>query len=229
MNGILTLMPLLIAGAIILIYRTKKTKQSTVSIQVNKRFHLGIIIAYISLLVVATVIAEMMEPNRAVSLSFEAASVESEEDIVYAISTGKEIDPSRVLVDRTHAIGDHLTIKTPEYGTEVYIKRKDVNDGKVEETIYAPIYLVNNYDFTKHITIIEPKWTNDSMVFQPQPFPVIEHVSFHDNDLLNQFSDNNFDNFMSYGASSSGLVVYLTVPKDIIIDATDEELVEYLD
>lgn len=229
MNSVLSLIPFLLIGAIIFIYRTKKTNRHIAPIQFNKSIHFGVLITYISVLLVATVIAEIMAPNRAISLLLEIGSIDSEENIINAISSGKEIDPSRVLVNRTHTIGDHLTITTPEYGTQISIKRKDVNDGKIEETIYSPTYFVNNYDFTKYITIIEPEWTNGSMIFQPQPFPVIEYVSYHDNDLLNQFSNSDFDNFMNYGSLSSSLIVYLTVPKDLKIDATNEELIEYID
>lgn len=228
MTSILALIPFLIMITIILIFRTKKINHSVVNIHINKRIHLSIILTYISVLLVATVIAEFMEPNHAVPLTLEASSIDSEDDLLNAITAGEDIDPSRVLVNRTHTIGDHLMITSPGYGTQIYIKRKDINDSKVEETIYSPLFLVNNYDFTKYVKIIEPEWTTGSMTFQPQPFPVIEHVSFHDNDLLNQFSNSDFDHIMSYGSSSSALIVYLTVPKDLMIEVTNEEQVEYI-
>lgn len=228
--GILSLLPLLILILIALFIFRQKNPRSTSSIfQVNKRMHYMIVVLYVTLLGVAVIFAELMEPKKSIALELEPATIESELDIYTALTTGATIKPYRVLVNRTHEISDRLSIKNYGYGFTIYIKRKDVNDGVVEEKIYSPLFQVNDYNFTKFIKMIEPTWKNNEITMVEQPFPVIAHVFYNDGSLVNQFSPTDDDNFMSYSATSSSPIVYLLVPKDLVIDAINEEYIEYID
>jgi len=225
-----SLLPLVILIIVfVVVFRTIKPSTKSSPIQLNRRTHYSFLLFYIVILLIAAVVAESMEPKNSVHLDLETVTQDSDLDIYNAITTSKEIDSSRILVERTHNIGAELIIENPSEGPQILIKRKEVDDGLIEETIYSPTFFVNNYDFTRFIDMIKPTWTNSRLTFVDKPFPVVEHVSYSDSTLLNQFSTNDYDDFMSYGSSSTSAIVYLFVPKNLVIETRYDELVEYID
>lgn len=189
---------------------------------ITSKFHYTIVFGFIALLFVMTIIVEVLFPNSEIrhfppnENTFDNVIVES------SILDGNPIDESQLLTKRTHEIDDQLTINhynTEYIETDIWIERKEVNDGIVEEYITKPLYMVNDYDLSNEIDVTLPEWQGHTMTFLKQPTFEFEFAYYTDSFILNQFTDEkNYDLLSSFSSSGRLITIHLIVPKDLKID-----------
>lgn len=210
-------------------------KRKKTMIHITSKFHYTVISIFVILLLVTTIIVEWFYPSSKASHLPPKSDVDlynypSPSD---SILNGETPDESHLIAKRTHEIGDTLTIGyLPDvYGEpEIWVERKDVNDGTIEEFVYKQLFTVDEYDFSNEIDVTLPEWQKDSVTFLQQPTFTFEFVSFSNSTILNQLiEEKNNDAFPDmYGSTSGPAIVHLIVPKDLeIIDPLDS--VQFID
>lgn len=200
-------------------------------INMNKKWTYLFLAAYIGILLIATVTSTLLnnsygeQPKRMI-----------EEEIIIiedALNKGTlaTVAPSHVLAQRTHKIGEVLSISTiaEETYPTITIERKTVNDGLIEETIFKPLLVIDHYDLSDQPEYVLPKWKNDELVFLTPPLSSATLTSYDDAFLLKQFTSSSRDLFAySHTSTLREIAVHLVVPKDLIIEADEWLYVDYV-
>lgn len=201
---------------------------------ITSKVHYTIVFGFIALLFVMTIVVELLFPNSEVrhfppnedDHTFDNVIVESN------ILDDDPIDESQLLTKRTHEIGDQLTINhynTEYVETDIWIERKEVNDGIVEEYITKPLYMVNGYDLSNEIDVTLPEWQGNAVTFSKQPTFKFEFAYYTDSFILNQFTDEkNYDLLSGFSSSGRSTTIHLIVPKDLKIDG-DVDYVNFIE
>lgn len=217
MMSITLLFSILLVIVILGMFTFKTRKKSILNMTSN--VHFTIFTGFIALVFVLAIIAELRYPSSEASyLPPQTSSEEGyiEEDI---------FDSERLLTTRTHAVGNQLTIDylPVAYGEpEIWIERKDVNDGLVEEFIYKPMLITYEYDMSDVMNTPLPEWVGETVTFFERPSFELTFSYFTNNFLVNQFKDDPIDEpLRNYGSFHSSEVIRLVVPMDLeIIDAS---------
>lgn len=226
------LLPIFIFVIIVIVFLNRFGKPVTkqTNIRLSRKFHYSLLITYIAIVLILSIIAEVMETTNHAQLVEPTSKTYI--NFGEAIHNGDEVDPSQIIDIRTHSVGKSLTILNTFDVASVYIERKSVNDGKIEEIIYKPMLYVNKYgkeyDFSEKVSVIKPKWENDTVSFSANPYFVVKYVSYHDASLVNQLTKTGFQDSSGYGSTSRSLVVRLIVPKDLVIDLTNADNIEFI-
>ncbi|CAM3139229.1 hypothetical protein FITA111629_06000 [Filibacter tadaridae] len=186
---------------------------------------------YVFILVIATVVVGILDKKTAAETP-KQIPVDSFYSVDIALQAGdlSSIDSSQIIDKRTHRIGDMLTITSKAFDLvpNVYIERKDVNDGLIEETIFKPFLAINNYDFSEQMNYTKPKWENGKMTLVTPSFTEITYTSYQEAFLLDQFTGATRRNFGSHSSDTRQITVYLRVPKDLIVKTDDHVSVDYV-
>lgn len=225
MLGFAMLIPLLLL--LLLIWFVMRPK-NRVRFQLSKKFIYTLVGAYVIILLIATVTAEIYDKK------FAAELPDIIEDNPYS-ENFHSMDPASIIEKRNHVAGDRLILKKSnhDYGNnvDIVIKRKMNNDGVIEETIYKPALVNDGLDFSDRFQFTLPEWNGNTVFFPRQPETIIKYASYRDASLLNQFATQprTDANLRSYSGMSRSITVYLLVPKDIVIDADEELYVNYID
>jgi hypothetical protein len=143
------------------------------------------------------------------------------------------IDPSLILESRTHHTGETLRLTRATHDRfdelpSIYIERKSENDGTIEETVYKPLLIINDLDFSDHLHYALPDWHQDEVIFRSPPATEIVFTSYRDAYLLSQFTQNRHENRSSFGSVSRQIIVHLLVPASTEIEADDSLMITYL-
>ena len=246
MSNFIILVPfILIVIIFFLIYGMKnpnkvmKSKTNKVLIRIKRSTHFKILLAFIVLLIGLTIAVEIIVPRSqsATPIPKVDGPFYEFENSVYSledqIMNGEETDSALLFEKRTHLAEDTLTIERHNEqldGPYVYIERKSENDGTIEEALYKPILIVDDYNFSEKLDVTVPIWAGNLVTF-PESIKVdIEHTNFQETTMLNQLTTKRFQASISmgHGSMSRPLIVHLKVPKDLkIIDPWDE--VFYID
>ena len=224
----------------ILIYRLRKPSTKPSSFSITRRTHFVVLSMFIALLVLLTIIAELMEPHKAIDSPFSTMTPspfveEPELSLDYKISNGEAVDSSLILEKRTHPAGKTLTIQRnhPSYeGPYVYVERKSGSDQTIEEILYKPFLSVNDYDLSDTVNVTKPVWTADTVMLSAGYSYQLTYVTFNDANLLNQLTQAGFqiDRGHSYGSTSRPLIMHLIVPEDLeIIDTHGDESIYFIE
>lgn len=144
------------------------------------------------------------------------------------------IDPSLILESRTHSTGETLRLKNATYDSydeppSIYIKRKSENDGVIEETIYKPLFIADNLDFSDRMGYALPKWNRNEVVFHSPPEKEIVYTSYQDAYLLSQFTKKQAEKRGNFSSMSRQIIVHLLVPSSTEIEADDSLMITYLE
>lgn len=233
---------IVIALIFILIYgmnkpnKMMKSKTNKIVFRMNRNTHSKTLLVFIALLIVLTITVELMDTR---SKSVESTpkldvpfyefenSVHSLEE---QIMNSEKTDPALLMEKRTHLAGETLTIHRngePFDGPYVYIERKSENDQTIEEFIYKPILIVDDYDLSDMLEAVipVPVWSEYSVTF-----PEIKHfditlANFQEATILKQLTKDrsHASVSMGYGSTSRPHIVHLIVPKDLeVIDLSEE-------
>lgn len=227
-TGIITLFFIGIGLVSLFLIGSRSKRQRTI-FNVTSKVHFTILKSFIVLLLIMTIAVELFYPSSEASHLPPKATEHAFRDSVFNdIIDGHKPDSSRLIEKRTHEVGDNLTIEQIPYGNELpnlLIERKEVNDGVIEEFIYEPIFIFNDYNFSSIISVSLPEWQEDTLTFLEDPVLAFEFVSFETTAALNQFISEEDTQYFSNNFSSSfgSPVIHLLVPKDLeIIDPNDQ-------
>lgn len=193
---------------------------------ITSKFHYAIVFSFITLLLIMTITVEWLYPNSKTNHlpPKTAIDLDSYDSPLVSGMNGETPDDSLLIAKRTHEVGDKLTIDylSLEYGEpEIWIDRKDINDGIIEEHIYKPLFIVAEYDLSDVAYTTLPEWQGDTVTFLEQPAYKLEFVTFSNSNLLDQFTDELHDSegfSRGFSSTSGASAVHLTVPKDLKID-----------
>lgn len=223
---ILFLLGIGLTSLFLIVSRSKRLRKI---FNVTSNVHFTILKSFIVLLLVMTIAVEWFYPSSEASHLPPKATESSFQDSVFNnIIDGHKPDDSRLSEKRTHEVGNSLTIEEIPYGndhTDILIERKEVNDGVIEEFIYEPIFIFNDYNFSSTIGVTFPEWQEDTLTFLEEPALAFEFVSFETTAALNQLIDKDEVEYFSnnFSSSFSSPVIHLIVPKDLeIIDPYDQ-------
>lgn len=228
MRATLLSLLLLIGFIIWFSIRTMKTSK----IQMKKKWTYLFLITYAAILLIATFTVEILHKKHA---SEQPAIVSQEKlDLVHnAVTNGtlETVDPSQVIDKRTHTIGNILAISSQSEDSYPYItiERKKVNDGLIEETIFKPQLIVDEFDLSDEIKYALPQWSDDQLTFNIPPLSEIKLSLYDDAFLLKQFTSTSRELFgYSHSAMLSEITVHLLVPKDLTIKIDEHLNVDYI-
>lgn len=232
-GGIFTI--LLIVFVILFFLRTFKTSKR----QMNRKITYVVFSTYVVILLVATITVGVMDKASSTESPRQLSSAEANsiDQALFDKILNKEfssIDPSLILESRTHQTGEtlRLTRATHDRFDElpfIYIERKSENDGTIEETLYKPLLIINDLDFSDRLRYALPDWNQDEVIFRSPPATEIVFTSYRDAFLLSQFTQNRLESRGSFGSISRQIIVHLLVPASMEIEADDSLMITYLE
>lgn len=216
---------LLILGLLTIIMMTKNIGR----MRMKKSFHFKLIIGYLVLLLIGLVVAEIMEQQVENASLPKTLANETEFDLYHAIVEDLPIPENRVLAKRSHEVGEKFSIPSL-IGAYVLIERTTESSNTIEETIYAPELMASfgdndtYYDLSDELEIELPVWNSDSISVPKQPENQLHYTSYHDSNILNQFTG---DRTLGYGGSSGSIsgtmTIHLLIPESIELDIPEAE------
>lgn len=227
MAGIGIILPLILL--IFIVWGLKKNFLS--KLNMTKKWIYLLLIAYVSILLIVTITSEVLkgqlEEQPKLISEKELATIEE------ALYDGKleTVEPSLIIEQRKHESGNSLSIEKSAGETypNLFIERKNVNDGVIEETIFKPQLIVDGYDLSDQVKFTLPKWQDDEVLFLTPPLTRANFKSYEDAFLLGQFTSTPSKVFtFSHESSAREIAVYLRIPKDLKIQANEELYIEYV-
>lgn len=227
MAGIVIVLPILLI--IIIMWRFKKMTPSKMTM--NKKWTYLFLAAYIVVLLIATIASDVL--NSRYSEQPKLISEAELNRIDQSINNGTLATtfPSRVLDKRSHKIGVSLSISTIDEDSypNITIEYKDVNDGIIEETLFMPQLVVDDYDLSDYFEYVLPKWEDDQVTFLIPPSSKVALTSYDNSFLLKQFTSGPRESFgHSSSSMSRDIIVHLRVPKDLEIKADEHIYIDYV-
>jgi hypothetical protein len=113
---------------------------------------------------------------------------------------------------------------------QIFIKRKDIDDGEIEVGTYISPQYAGNIDFTQLVLPPKISLENGNMRIELQSQEKLEFKRFNADFTINQFKPDNWDtremNTVRYGSR----VVYIHIPKSMeIVNNGPEFLVQMVD
>ena len=225
---------LFLVFVILFFLRTFKTSKR----QMNRKISYVFFGAYVVILLVATIIVGVMDKASSAESPRQLSSAKADQDSeLFNKILNKEqssIDSSLILENRTHQAENTLRLKRATHDRFdelpfIYIERKSENDGTIEETVYKPLLIINDLDFSDRLRYALPDWHQDEVIFRSPPATEIVFTSYRDAYLLSQFTQNRLESRGSFGSISRQIIVHLLVPASMEIEADDSLMITYLD
>lgn len=106
----------------------------------------------------------------------------------------------------------------PSGNHQVFVERKDVDDGEFEVSTYVATQLVGGIDFTKLISPLAVSFQNGTVSFGSARHQRFDFRQFIPDFTVNQFKGQTFWNLNRGSAIFSGQIIYLRVPKSLELD-----------
>ncbi|REB06042.1 hypothetical protein DVB69_13990 [Sporosarcina sp. BI001-red] len=176
--------------------------------------------SYIALLIVILIVSELMAQTQNRPDLKRVSASQQEFDVDRAIITGKPIPEEELLIERLHEVKGSLTIKQSDYGYNLhyYIERSKNGGNQVIERVYRPSLIngedSNGYDISNYVQVNLPKWTDDEVNVPMQPTQKLVFTSFHDSNVISQFTNQQTLEYYN-GYSMRSMKVYLIVPDSV--------------
>ena len=240
MNNI-TLVPILFIVVIVIFsYQMMKRKNQKSAIIIGRNTHFKILACYIAVLFTTLVFAEIFYSkinSASPPKKVEYHHGQDHNSIDNQIMNHEPIDPDALIEKRTHPAGQTLSIQWAYDPYEdnspfIYIERKQTGDQTIEEFIYKPLLIVEEYDFSNALDIAKPVWTDDTMTFPKSPVSDTTIATFfYDAALVQQLTKNpqfQTDDY-SYSSEYRSLIIHLKIPADLKIVDTDEDFLFFVD
>lgn len=194
----------------------------------SRKTHFTWMKVYFVLLLASLVFAELLEWNRTDTHMPKIATEEEVEFNLYEAITHHLPIPNDMIVERrTHETNGHLTIRVESEMGLVLIERTQEKGTLIEETIFKPLLVANDYDLSNQLQFNKPLWQDGTMRVPKQPMNELQYVSYYDSIMLNLFTKERNKHFDSWGSSSQLMMIHLRIPESVTIDA-DEDVVEYV-
>ena len=238
----ISLIPILLIAVILMLgYRALKPKnQKRSAFVISRRTHYKILAFFIAVLIIATVITEIFISKINSATPLEKVEYHSNEEfnsIDTQIVNHEAVNPDLLLEKRIHPAGQTLTIQwdnDPYSGSGptpfIYIERKEAGDQTIEEFLYKPLLIVDDYDFSNAIDVAKPIWTENKMTIPHQSINDTMNATFYyDAYLLQQLTKNRHQQSSGYSSEYRTLTIYLKVPADLKIVDTDEDYIYFVD
>ena len=224
---------------IILLFGYQMMNHKKGAIMIGRNIHFKIVVIFIAILIVTTVIAEAYHSK--IDSAITPKVVENHYEAYYQIEdeiiNHGSVDPDLLLEKRTHAAGKTLTIQWEDdsyenYHQSIYIERKAPGDQTIEEFIYKPILIANEFDFSQMVNTPKPIWSENKMFIPKKPVNnTITFTTYHDAALLQQLTKTQQLQSNDYGFSSEyrHLIIHLKIPADLEVVASDEGSLYFID
>ena len=232
-GGIFTI--LLIVFVILFFLRTFETPKR----QMNRKITYVVFSAYVVILLVGTITVGVMDKASSAESPRKLSTAEVDRmdlDLFNKINNKEfsSIDPSHILESQKHQTGETLRLTRATHDRfdelpSIYIERKSENDGTIEETVYKPLLIINDLDFSDRLHYTLPDWQQDEVIFRSPPATEIVFTSYRDAYLLSQFTQNRHENRSSFSSISRQIIIHLLVPASTEIEADDSLIITYLD
>ncbi|WP_210470559.1 hypothetical protein [Sporosarcina sp. 6E9] len=229
---------IIIVGILILGYRMMKQKNRKAAIIIGRNTHFKVLAIFIGVLFVSVVVTEVFYPKinsaahpKKIERYDEGYSIEDD------IFNQKAIHSDLLLEKRTHPAGQTLTFRwenNPYEGSSpvIYIERKRSGDQTIEEFLYKPLLIVDDYDFSNYIDIAKPVWTKNTMTLPKKPrserSDTTIATSFYDAALLQQLMKNRQFQSNSFSSEHRSLIIHIKIPANLKIIDTDEDLLYFV-
>jgi len=224
---------------IILLFCYQMMNRKKGAIMIGRNIHFKIVVIFIAALIVTTVIAEAYHSKIDSAMMPEIAKNQYEEfySIEDKIINHEAVNPDLLLEKRTHLAGKTLTIQREDdsyenYHQSIYIERKAPGDQTIEEFIYKPMLIANEFDFSHVLNVPKPIWSENKMVIPKKPVnKTITFTSYHEVALLQQLTKTQQLQSNDYGFSSEyrHLIIHLKIPADLEVVASDEGSLYFID
>lgn len=213
-----------------------KSKTRNPFFKLNIRTHFKMLLAFMGLLILLTIAAEFIAPKERLVVLPPKADPYFEEEmhlIEEQIMNREKVDDSFLLEKRVHPVGNALVIQQSEKifdNPQIYIERKNNDDQTIEEFIYKPALLIDDYDFSELVKVALPIWTDNTISF-PTEKSAINFVSFGETTLLAQLTTSSSQLMMSDGYFSTARlpIVHLIVPDELEIIEGNEVYPFYIE
>lgn len=207
--------------------------------QMNRKMTYVFFSAYVVILLLATIAISVMDKTSSAEYPQQLTMKEADQidqslrDKILSKDLSS-IDPSLILESRTHPTGETLRLKNATYDSydeppSIYIERKSEHDDLIEETIYKPLFIADNLDFSDLMGYALPEWNRDEVVFHSPPEKEIVYTSYQDAYLLSQFTKTQAEKRGNFGGMSRQIIVHLLVPASTEIEADDSLMITYLE
>ena len=237
----ISLVPILLIVVILIFsYQMIKRKDRKSAIIIGRNTHFKILACFIAVLFMTLILAEVFysKINSASPLErIENRHAEEYDSIHNKILNHEAIDPDALIEKRTHPAGQTLKIQwayDPNNGMSpyIYIERKQTGDQTIEEFIYKPHLIVDEYDFSNALDIAKPVWTGNTMTLPKEPVGDSTLATFfYESALLQQLTNYRQPRHDGYSSSSeySSHIIHLKIPADLEIVDTDEDFLYFVD
>lgn len=213
---------ILIAGAFYALFQKRKSTAKLSIISFNSRKHFALLIGYVVFLLVVLVTAEIVERKHQ-----PLSPVVDTSELNYESVIGESMDSPRFMEKRTHPAGDTLAIQNEYNGALLYVERKSNHKGIIEELIFKPMLVVNQYDFHDKVNVAKPIWQDGLLVIPQQPITEVRYAQFYHTLLLNQMTGSRHSSNSSFATGQ--LIIHLIVPEDVEIKVSSKSFIQYIE
>ena len=206
---------------------------------ISRRTHYKLFVFFIVFLLMATVIAEIFDSK--INSAPPLEKVENNrnnvgfDSIDNQIVNHEAVDPALLLEKRTHPAGQTLTIQweqNPYEGNSpfIYIERKQAGDQTIEEFLYKPLLIVDNYNFSNAVDVTKPIWTENTMTIHKNAMNETTLATFfYDAALLQQLTKKRQLQSNGYSSEYRSTIIHLKIPADLEIVDTNEDFLYFID
>ena len=237
------LIPILLIVIILILgnYALKPKNQKRGAFVICRRTHYKLLAFFIVFLILATVLTEIFisKINSATPLeTVEFSHDDYFNSIDNQIVNHEAVDPTLLLEKRIHPAGQTLTIEweNDQYPGDgptpfIYIERKESGDQTIEEFLYKPILIVDNYNFSNSIDVTKPIWTTNKLTIPHQSInETMNAILFYDAALLQQLTKNRqHQSTVGYSSEFRSLIIHLKIPANLEIVDTNEDFLFFVD
>ena len=226
-------LPLLLVLLLLYFFLPKGRKLSN-RVQMNHKWTYVFFAAYLAILLIATVTVGFLDNREPLELPIANENAEYQFDEMVWSGNVDALPADRIIRDQTYPVQDRFRIVNqvtePEESPQIILERKDTDDGVIEEKIIRAFLIVGPYDLSDRVEHFLPRWEDGQMIIYPQPKARMELNSYEDAELLQQFTGKSRRGGMELGPSTSrGQLIYLRVPKGLMVDIDDGVYAAWLD
>ncbi|WP_172372470.1 hypothetical protein [Sporosarcina jiandibaonis] len=252
----INLLPIILIIIIVLVlaYQMTKSNNQKAAFVIKRNVHFKLVAFFIVFLIMTTVVTEIFyskinsatppdkienhydeEYNSSIPLEETENYHEEYNSIEYQIMNHEDIDSDLLLEKRTHPAGQTLTIQWEHDFYEgnspfIYIERKQTGDQRIEEFLYKPLLIVDDYDFSNAVDVTKPIWTDNKMTI---PEKAINDTTvatfFYDAGLIQQLMKSRQLQSTGYSSEYRAPIIHLKIPAELEIVDSDEDYLYFVD
>ena len=226
-------LPVLLILLLLFVFLPKKRRFSN-RVQIDRKWTYVFFAAYLAILLIAAVTVGFLDSREPLELPMANENAEYELDEMVWSGNVDALPADRIIRDQTYPVQDRFRIVNQvtefEESPQIILERKDTDDGVIEEKIIRAFLIVGPYDLSGRVEHFLPRWEDGQMIIYPQPKARMELNSYEDAELLQQFTGKSRRGGMDLGSSTSrGQLIYLRVPKGLVVDIDDGLYASWLD